>query len=151
METRLREVLEPTVESMGFELWGIELLSGVRQPMLRVYLEGASGVDVEDCASVSHQVSGVLDVEEIFSRGYTLEVSSPGIDRLLFQPRHFTLYLGEIVDIRVKLPIDGRRRFKGTLLAMDGETVVVIVDEQKIELPYASVSRARVLPKWNVI
>jgi len=102
---------------------------------------------VDDCAQVSHQVSGVLDVEDPISGEYTLEVSSPGIDRLLFRPEQYEPYVGEIVDIRLRLPVEGRRRFKGLLVSADRDMVVVEIDEQEYTLPLRSVDRARAMPR----
>ena len=105
---------------------------------------------MDDCAAVSHQVSGVLDVEDPISSGYTLEVSSPGVDRLLFSPEHYSPYVGEMIDVRLRLPVEGRRRYKGILLAANNETVVVVVDDQEFELPLRSVDRARVFPRLEI-
>ena len=149
-EAQLSQLLQPTVEAMGFELWGLELFSPGRRPTLRVYIDSAEGVGVDDCAAVSHQVSGVLDVEDPFSGEYTLEVSSPGVDRLLFRPEHYAPYVGEQVDVRLRLPVDGRRRFRGLLMAMDGATLVMRIDEQDFELPYRLVDRARAEPRLEI-
>ena len=138
-EAQLTQLLQPTIEAMGYSLWGIELISPGRRPTLRLYIDAESGVDVDDCAQVSHQVSGVLDVEDPISGEYTLEVSSPGVDRLLFRPEHYLAYVGEIIDIRLRLPVDGRRRFKGPLLSADNEMIVVSVDDHEFELPLRSV------------
>ena len=93
-EALLTQLLRPTVESMGYSLWGIELISPGRRPTVRLYIEAESGVTVDDCAQVSHQVSGILDVEDPISGEYTLEVSSPGVDRLLFHPEQYPPYIG---------------------------------------------------------
>ena len=118
-----------------------------RRPTVRLYIEAESGVTVDDCAQVSHQVSGILDVEDPISGEYTLEVSSPGVDRLLFHPEQYPPYIGEIVDVRLRLPVDGRRRFKGNLAAAEKETIVIEVDDQPYELPLRSVDRARAHPQ----
>ena len=88
-EAQLTQLLAPTVEAMGYSLWGIEVISPGRRPTVRLYIDAEEGVNVDDCAQVSHQVSGVLDVEDPISGEYTLEVSSPGVDRLLFNPDHY--------------------------------------------------------------
>ncbi len=149
-EAQLMQLLQPTVEDMGYALWGIELTSPGRRPTVRIYIEAETGVSVDDCAKVSHQVSGVLDVEDPISGEYTLEVSSPGIDRLLFRPEQYEPYLGEIVDIRLRLPVEGRRRFKGVLISADGDTVVVEIDGQQYGLPLRSVDRARAMPRFEI-
>ena len=149
-EALLTQLLRPTVESMGYSLWGIELISPARRPTVRLYIEAESGVTVDDCAQVSHQVSGILDVEDPISGEYTLEVSSPGVDRLLFHPEQYPPYIGEMVDVRLRLPVDGRRRFKGNLAAAEKETIVIEVDDQPYELPLRSVDRARAHPRLDI-
>ena len=84
-----------------------------RRPTVRLYIEAESGVTVDDCAQVSHQVSGILDVEDPITGEHTLEVSQFGVDRLLFHPEHYPLYIGEMIDVRLRLPVEGRRRYKG--------------------------------------
>ena len=149
-EAQLTQLLQPTIEAMGYSLWGIELISPGRRPTLRLYIDAESGVDVDDCAQVSHQVSGVLDVEDPINGEYTLEVSSPGVDRLLFRLEHYLAYVGEIIDIRLRLPVDGRRRFKGPLLSADNEMIVVSVDDHEFELPLRSVDRAKAHPRLEI-
>ena len=149
-EAQLTQLLQPTVEAMGYVLWGIELISPGKRPTLRLYIESDAGISVDDCAAVSHQLSGVLDVEDPISNEYTLEVSSPGVDRLLFSPEHYSPYLGEIVDVRLRLPVEGKRRYKGILLEINNETVFVMVDDQEFELPLRSVDRARVFPRLEI-
>ena len=149
-EALLTQLLRPTVESMGYSLWGIELISPGRRPTVMLYIEAESGVTVDDCAQVSHQVSGILDVEDPISGEYTLEVSSPGVDRLLFHPEQYPPYIGEIVDVRLRLPVDGRRRFKGNLAVAEKETIVIEVDDQPYELPLRSVDRARAHPRLDI-
>jgi ribosome maturation factor RimP len=149
-EAQLTQLLRPTVESMGYSLWGIELISPGKRPTVRLYIEAEAGVTVDDCAQVSHQVSGVLDVEDPIKGEYTLEVSSPGVDRLLFDAHQYVPFVGEMVDIRLRLPVEGRRRFKGTLMAVDSESVVVIIDEQEFTLPLRSVDRARAYPRLEI-
>ena len=149
-EAQLTQLLQPTVEAMGYVLWGLELISPGKRSTLRLYIESDAGISAEDCAAVSHQLSGVLDVEDPISNEYTLEVSSPGVDRLLFSPEHYFPYVGEIVDVRLRLPVEGRRRFKGTLLAINNETVFVMVDDKEFELPLRSVDRARVFPRLEI-
>ncbi|MDG2460244.1 MAG: ribosome maturation factor RimP [Luminiphilus sp.] len=149
-ESLLTQLLRPTVEDMGYVLWGIELISPGRRPTVRVYIDADAGISVDDCAQVSHQVSGVLDVEDPIKGEYTLEVSSPGVDRLLFEPAQYEPYVGEMVDIRLRLPVEGRRRFRGTLIGTDGELLVVSIDEEAFSLPMRSVDRARALPRLDV-
>ena len=149
-EAQLTQLLRPTVESMGYLLWGIELISPGKRPTVRLYIEAEAGVTVDDCAQVSHQVSGVLDVEDPIKGEYTLEVSSPGVDRLLFDSHQYAPFIGEMVDIRLRLPVGGRRRFEGTLMAVDSESVVMAIDEREFTLPLRSVDRARAHPRLEI-
>ena len=149
-EALLTQLLRPTVEDMGFSLWGIELISPGRRPTVRLYIEADAGVTVDDCARVSHQVSGVLDVEDPINGEYTLEVSSPGVDRLLFHSDHYVPYVGELLDVRLRLPKEGRRRFRGTLGSADGESIVIVVDDEPFNLPLRSIDRARAFPRLDI-
>ena len=149
-EANLMQLLQPTIESMGFELWGIELVSPGKRPTLRIYIDADDGVSIDHCAQVSHQVSGVLDVENPINGEYTLEVSSPGVDRLLFRPEHYAAYEGEVLDIRLRLPVAGRRRFKGFLIAMNDESITLQIDDDEFELPRRSIDRARAFPRLEL-
>ena len=105
-----------------------------------------SGVTVEDCARVSHAVSQVLDVEDPIKGNYTLEVSSPGADRILRTRGHFERFLGERIFAELKLPIDGRRRFAGLLKSIEGDSIVVESDGQAHRLPLERIQKARLRP-----
>ena len=146
-EQKMQVMLEPTVEALGFELWGIEHISQGRHSVLRVYIDSENGIGVEDCAAVSQQVSAILDVEDPITGEYTLEVSSPGMDRLLFKIEQFTGYTGEQIELRLRTPFEGRRKFKGVLKGIEGEDVVVQVDDHEYLLPYSAIDKARVEPR----
>ena len=149
-ESQLLTMLEPTVGMLGYELWGLELLSPNRRPTLRVYIDKDQGVTVDDCASVSRHISGVLDVEDPFLGEYTLEVSSPGIDRLLFKKEQFTAYQEQPIEVKLRFPFEGRRKFRGWFFGFDGDDIVVRVDQHEYLLPLRSIDRARVepTPEW---
>ncbi|MDG1113452.1 MAG: ribosome maturation factor RimP [Pseudomonadales bacterium] len=145
-ETGLSKLIEPLVEELGCELWGIEKLQQGRQVVLKIYIESAEGINVDDCARVSRQVSAILDVEDPIPGEYMLEVSSPGVERRLFKPEHFNVCKGEKVQITLRQAFDGRRKFKGLLCGLEDEEVVIRVDDaQEIVLPMDSIERARVL------
>ncbi|MEE4193543.1 MAG: ribosome maturation factor RimP [Halieaceae bacterium] len=146
-EQKIEALLEPTVEALGFELWGLEYLSQGRHTLLRLYIDRENGVTVDDCAEVSRHVSGVLDVEDPITGEYTLEVSSPGVDRLLFRLDHYPTYVGEWIELRLRTPFEGRRKFKGTLKGIEGEDVVVQVDDHEFLLPHSAIDRAQVRPR----
>ncbi|MDA8627486.1 ribosome maturation factor RimP [Pseudomonadales bacterium] len=145
-ETGLSKLIEPVVLELGCELWGIEKLQQGRQVVLKIYIESADGINVDDCARVSRQVSAILDVEDPIPGEYMLEVSSPGVERRLFKPEHFNVCKGEKVQITLRQAFDGRRKFKGLLCGLEDEEVVIRVDDaQEIVLPMDSIERARVL------
>jgi len=146
-EQQIRQLLEPTVEAMGFELWGVEYLSQGRHSTLRVFIDREDGITVDDCAAVSEQVGGIMDVEDPISGEYTLEVSSPGLDRLLFSLDQFPGYVGELVELRLRRAFEGRRKFKGVLKGIEGEDVVVQVDDHEFLLPHSAIEKARVQPR----
>jgi len=141
---QIMELLEPTVTAMGYELWGAEYLSQGRHSVVRVYIDNPAGITVDDCAAVSEQVSGVMDVEDPITGEYTLEVSSPGMDRVLFTLAQYQNYVGETLDLRLRSPYEGRRKYKGTLKGIEGEDVVVQVDDHEFLLPHGTIERARV-------
>lgn len=144
----LQLLLEPGVEALGFELLGIEHLAQGRHSLLRLYIDGPDGITVDDCERVSHQVSGVLEVEEPIKGQYTLEVSSPGLDRPLFKPEHYQRFIGETIALRLLQPLEGRRKFKGKLVALRGDNVVIEQDGSEIELPLVNIDRAHLVPQW---
>ena len=143
----LVKLLEPAIERLGYELVDIELKLGGRDGMLRVYLDKADGVDIEDCETVSHQVSAILDVEDALSGHYTLEVSSPGLDRTLTKPAHFERFMGEDVRVKLRFPLEGRRNFKGALKSADEKQIEIEVDGQSHSLPLTMIESARLVPQ----
>ena len=109
MSDQLNELIQPVVEAMGCKLWGIERLSMGRYSTVKIYIDSKVGVDIEDCAKVSRQVSSLLDVEDPVNGEYTLEVSSPGLNRRLFNLDHYAAFIGSAVRIRLKRPYEGQR------------------------------------------
>lgn len=146
---QLSEIISPVVTSLGFRFWGLEYISQGRHSTIRIYIDADEGITVEDCAKVSHQISAVMDVEDPISGEYTLEVSSPGMDRLLFTLEQFKQYLNNIVEIRLRMPFDGRRKFKGQLTGVEGEDIVIYVDGEEYLLPVDSIDKAQVVPQFK--
>ena len=146
----LIRLLEPTIERLGYELADLELKQGGRDGLLRVYIDKDGGVDIDDCEAVSRQVSAILDVEDPLPGHYTLEVSSPGLDRTLTKPAHFRRYTGQEVRVRLRFPLDGRRNFRGALASADDEHIEVVVDGQSYSLPLATIETARLVPAYKV-
>lgn len=140
--------MRPAIAALGFELVGVEFMEGNRRSRLRIYIDSANGINVDDCAKVSHQVSGVLDVEDPVAGQYDLEVSSPGLDRPLFEAEHFERFAGERVRLRTTIPFDGQRNFTGLLKGMSDDRIVIETDEgDEHAVALASVRSARVVPQ----
>ena len=144
--TELAKLLEPTVERLGYELSDLEVKLGGKGGVVRVFIDHAAGIGLDDCEKVSLAVSALLDVEDPLPGNYNLEVSSPGLDRKLTKPVHFERFAGETVKVQMRFPIEGRRRFRGTLLSADEENIVVDVDGESHTLPMATIDTARLVP-----
>ena len=144
----LANLFEPVVESMGYELVGVEFVSG-GPATLRVFIDRESGVSLDDCAAISHQISGILDVEEPIAQAYDLEISSPGIDRPLFKFADFERFVGRTAKIKLNLGVLGRKNFKGELVAVESpDTIIVEVDGENYELPYSDIARANLVAEF---
>lgn len=148
LEDKIEALLKPTVESMGFEFWGCEYLPAGQHSTLRIYIDKTDGVTVDDCGDVSRQVSAVMDVEDPIASAYMLEVSSPGLDRPLFQPSQYVPYQGQQLQVRTAAPVMGRRRFKGKMTSVDDTGIVVEVDGELFEIPFAQIDKANVVPQF---
>ncbi len=145
----LTQLIKQAVESMGYELVGVELLSRQKaSTLLRIYIDSAKGIGLDDCTAVSHQVSGVLDVENPIEENYDLEVSSPGLDRPLFDKEHFDRFKGKKARIRLRMKLDGRRRYDGVLVGVAGENVILDVKGKKLDLPLDQIDTARLIPEF---
>ncbi len=150
-------LLSPTIASMGLELLGIEYLPAPGGATVRLYIDvpqaeaEARSVGIEECEAVSREVSAQLDVEDPITGNYTLEVSSPGIDRPLFGAAQFARFVGESAKVTLKLPQDGRRRLQGAILRVDGDTVVFDVDGAEFAAPAANIEKARLVPDWAAL
>jgi ribosome maturation factor RimP len=142
-------MIAPVVEALGCEFWGLEYLSSGRSALLRIYIDRAEeGVTVEDCEKVSRQVSSLMDVEDPISGEYTLEVSSPGLERPLYNLEQFQRYVGEDVALKLRFPYEGRRKFKGRLNGVEGEDILLVVDDHEYLFPVDSVEKANVVPRF---
>lgn len=145
---KLKRVLAAVVEAMGYDLVGVEFHARPDNSLLRIYIDGERGVTLDDCQRVSHQVSGVLDVEDLISGRYTLELSSPGLDRPLSEPRHFIRFAGSEVRIQLRELLDGRRKLMGRLLGMhDNEVVIVDGEGREWRVPLERIEKARLVPE----
>jgi ribosome maturation factor RimP len=154
MREALMRLLEPPIEALDYELVEVEFAPAGRGGVLRIFIDrragegpGPTAVTVDDCARVSHAVSELLEAQDPIKGHYTLEVSSPGFDRILRKREHFERFLGERIAAELKLPMDGRRRFVGVLKSMTDDSIVVDVDGRDHSLPLERIQKARLRPQ----
>lgn len=146
----LRDRLAGLVEALGYEFVGCELIRhSKRRALLRVYIDNTAGITVNDCSKVSRQVSAMLDVEDPIQGEYTLEVSSPGLDRPLFEMAHYQQYLGSRVKIRLSSPMDGKRNFVGLLQQVKETDIYLLIDGEEVVIPFSSINKANVIADIN--
>ena len=138
----LTELFEPAVNALGYTLWGVEYVPQGRHSLLRVYLDKEGGINIDDCEAASRQISSILDVEDPISGEYTLEVSSPGVDRVLFKLDQFRQYLGWMVKLRLTESFEKRRNFNGQLKAIVDDEVVLVIGDEELTIPYELVEKA---------
>lgn len=144
----LKRTLTAVVEAMGYELVGIEFHAHRDNSLLLIYIDSENGINLDDCQRVSHQLSGVLEVEDPITGRYTLEVSSPGLDRPLFEVGHFIRFAGSEVRIQLRELLDGRRKLIGRLLGMrDNEVVIVDSEGREWRVPLERIEKARLVPE----
>jgi ribosome maturation factor RimP len=152
MRDALMRLLEPPIEALNYEFVDVEFAQAGRGGVLRIFIDrraedSSLGITVDDCANVSHAVSQVLETQDPIKGHYTLEVSSPGFDRILRTRAHFERFVGERIFAELKLPIEGRRRFVGVLKSIAEDTVVVEVDGKAHSLPLERIQKARLRPE----
>lgn len=144
-EQRLMSLVEPAAEGLGFEVVRV-LISGQDRPTIQVMAERPDRtMTVEDCAKLSRELSAILDVEDPITSRYVLEVSSPGIDRPLTRPKDFEDFLGFVARIETRVPVEGRRRFKGPLKAFEDSMIKIITQEGEAELEFENVEKAKLV------
>ena len=142
----IQKLIEPTIERLGYELTDLEVRLSGQGGLLRLTIDKPEGIDLDDCEKVSHAVGALLDVEDPVPGNYSLEVSSPGLDRKLTKVEHFQRFEGETLKVTMRFPIEGRRRFRGILKSSDDENIVVEVDGESHSLPLTMIDTARLVP-----
>jgi len=146
VQTALDNLVKNTVEGLGFILWGYEYRPHGESALLRIFIEKTdTGISVDDCGLVSRQIGAALDVEDLIPVAYILEVSSPGMDRVLFTADQYQHYIGDKIKIRTRTRIDDRRNFKGLLVSANESVATVKVDNEEFAIPYESIDRARLI------
>jgi ribosome maturation factor RimP len=137
------------VEALGCELWGVDLQTGAKTKLLRIYIDKDNDlVGIEDCERVSRQASSILDVEDAINGEYILEVSSPGMDRPLYEIGQYEKYVGEDISLRLRFPYEGRRNFKGRLTGVDGDEIILVVTDHEYLFPVEGIEKANVVPRF---
>lgn len=147
-DKQLAELVAPVAEALGYELWGLEYLSHNNHATVRIYIDGADGINIDDCAKMSRQISSVFDVEDPIMGEYNLEVSSPGMDRPLFTLEQYKRYVGEQVKLRLRSSFEGRRNFAGQLTSVEGDEVVIAIEDNEYLLPFDLIDKANVVPTF---
>ena len=145
----LLELIEPIVEGLGYECVGVEYNPHPRNGLLRIYIDAENGVLLEDCTKVSHQVSGVLDVEDPIADNYELQVSSPGTDRPFFKLSQFEQYIGSTIVVNLFRPINQQRKITGQIEKVENEVIFLLYEQQELEIPFQAMSKARLVPEYS--
>ena len=143
LRERLIALIEPLIGRLGYELVELEQTSGRGSAVVRLFIDRPEGVGLTDCERVSREVSALLDVEDPIPTAYTLEVSSPGFDRVLRTPAHFARFVGSRVAVELAVPREGRRRYTGTLLEADEAGIALEVDGNRVAMSFAEMGKAR--------
>lgn len=169
---KLENIIRPVVEGLGYECWGIDFISQGKHSVLRVYIESLSnqaqavadesaeqqvdegkeresGIELADCEKVSRQLSGVLDVEDPIAGDYTLEVSSPGMDRALYELYQYERFKGHHVALKLRMPFEGKRKFNGILNGVEGNDVLLLVGDEELLLPIEGIEKANIVPQFD--
>ena len=146
LHDRLIALFEPVLNEIGYELVEVEYVSGQGGGTLRIYIDHPEGIDVDDCADASHALSDLLDANDPFPGAYSLEVSSPGLDRILRTPEHFARFVDNRVKVELRVARDGRKRYTGMLRRADGESIEMDVDNFSVSIKLAEIGRARLAP-----
>jgi ribosome maturation factor RimP len=145
VENTLRERLGFVVTALGYEFVGFELISHSRTSVLRVFIDSENGITVDDCSKVSYQVSAMLDVEDPIPGQYTLEISSPGLDRPLFEIAHYEKFVSSRIKVRTYHPINKRRNFVGMLVRVDGMDIHLLIGTEEVTIPFSDIEKANVV------
>ena len=144
---RLTKIIEPIVSGMGYECVGVEFVRNDKKPVLRVFIDSESGVQVGDCAKVSHQLSGALDVEDPIQGDYQLEISSPGIERPLFKLSDFDRFQGQVAEVHLFEALNTRRKYRGFLRGVREQDIVLEVDGTVHEIPFHLIRKGFLAPE----
>ena len=148
-QEKVNAILEPVVSGMGFDFVGTEQVNRDGAKVLCVYVNKTGGVNLDECADISHQIGGVLDVEDIMAARYRLEVSSPGLEQPLFTPEQFQDCLGKKLSVKLSVMRDKQRRFTGFLTSATSEEIVLQLDDEAKTLAYADMAKAHIVYEFE--
>ncbi len=149
LEQTLTELTQDTIKAMGYELVGIECQRAGRFLTVRLYIDKEGGVTIDDCSDVSRQISAILDVEDPIADKYNLEVSSPGLDRPLFTVAHYERFKGKEIVIHLRIPMFDRRKWQGTIEAVEGDFITLKVDGEDRQFAFGNIQKANLVPVFN--
>lgn len=145
VEVTLRDRLASLVTAMGYELVGCELKRQGRGSVLRVYIDNERGITIDDCSTVSRQVSAMLDVDDPIQGEYSLEISSPGLNRPLFELAHYQKQIGQHVKVRLYAPINNRRNYVGVLIRVDDDKIRLLCESEEVELSFSDIEKGNII------
>lgn len=141
-QQEIEAMLKPLIDDLGYELWGCEYLPQGKHSLLRLYIDKPEGINIDDCEQVSRQVSAFLDVEDPIPGNYSLEVSSPGIPRPIFQKEQYKRYLGYAIQVKLYKPINGHRKLSGIIVSTNDDVLILKVGEEQVELQFSQIVKA---------
>ena len=141
----LESLFDPIVTGLGYQLWGIEYRSSQKHALIKIFIDHEDGVTLDHCSEVSHQVSAILDVEDPITVPYTLEVSSPGVERPLLKLAHYQRYIGSQIKVRLIWALDGQKNFKGELLRVESDNITMLADEAEVSFSIDTIKRAHLI------
>ncbi len=142
VQDEIEQLIRPSIEDMGYMLWGCEYLAQGKHSLFRVYIDKDDGIGIDDCQRVSHQVSALLDVEDLIPGNYSLEVSSPGVPRPLFYSWQYQYYIGQDVQIRLSKPVNSKRKFSGVIVSANDQALVLNINEVQQEFLFSNIVKA---------
>jgi ribosome maturation factor RimP len=148
LETKITEIIEPIIVALGYELWGCEVQQQGRDFLVRIYIDSPQGVDLDACGKVSHELGAILDVEDPMSGSYTLEVSSPGIERVLFKKEHYIRYIGSDIKLNLFAPVDKQKKFTGKIQDVKDDVLYFIVEDKVLMIPMANIAKASLVAEF---
>ena len=148
LRDRLLALIEPALETLGYELVLLEYSPGIKTASLRLFIDGSAGVALGDCEKVSREIAALLDVEDPIEKAYQLEVSSPGLDRPLTKVEHYQRFTGEKARVQTLVPINGRKKFVGVILGIEQRTLLLKQDAETVRIPLADIEKARLVPDY---